>query len=304
MVVAYFKGQPSEFVSKVVAGRAVREGMGISFPYLKYKTSIVVVPTSSIDANFVFNEFTNNFQAVAVQGQFTFRIVDPKKASSVMNFSIEPHRRGYLSEDLDRLPQRIANVVQATTREEIHARTLEESLRDSQVVAATVLERIRQAPELTELGVQVISLHFTSTTATPEVARALEADYRESLLRKADQAIYARRAAAVDEERTIKEREMQSDITIATQREELLKIQGDNDLKEAQNRGRALEEEAGFRARALATQLAVYKDMPPDEILALAMKTLGDNASKIGNLTITSEMLAQILNASKSDSGK
>lgn len=300
MVVAYFKGQPSEFVSKVVSGRAVREGMGLSFPYLKYKTSIVVVPTSSIDANFVFNEFTKNFQAVTVQGQFTFRIVQPRKAASVMNFAIDIRKRTYLSEDIDRLPQRIANVVQSVTREEVHSRSLEETLRDSQVVASTVLERIQDAPELTELGVQVISLHFSSTTATPEVARALEAEYRESLLRKADQAIYARRAAAVDEEKTIKERELQSDITIAKQRDELLRIEGENQLKEAQNRGKALEEETAFQVRALTAQLAAYKELPPDELLALAMKNLGDNASKIGNLTITSEVLAQILNAQKS----
>lgn len=302
MVVAYFKGQPSEFVSKVVSGRVVAEGLGLSFPYLKYKTSIIVVPTSGMDANFVFNEVTNNFQGVTVQGQFTFRITEPRKAASVMNFAIDPHRRTRLSEDLERLPLRISNVIQAATREEIHARTLEATLQESQVVAASVLTRIQDAPELAELGVQVISLHFTSTTATPEVARALEANYRESLLRKADQAIYARRAAAVEEERTIKERELQTDIAIATQREELLRIEGANELSEAQNRGRALEEEAAFQARALATQLGAYKDIPSSELLALAMKNLGDNASKIGNLTITSEVLAQILNTPRNPS--
>jgi len=39
------------------------------------------------------------------------------------------------------------------------------------------------------------------------VGKALEAELREALLRKADEAIYARRAAAVDEEKTHQEGE-------------------------------------------------------------------------------------------------
>ena len=39
---------------------------------------VVVVPTQSIDASFVFQEMTRAYQMVAIQGQFTYRIVAPQ----------------------------------------------------------------------------------------------------------------------------------------------------------------------------------------------------------------------------------
>ena len=71
------------------------------------------------------------------------------------------------------------------------------------------------------------------------MAKALEAEYRETLLRKADMAISARRAAAVEEERKIKENELNTEITLEEQRRQLIDLQGSNELQEATNRGKA-----------------------------------------------------------------
>jgi hypothetical protein len=46
-----------------------------------------------------------------------------------------------------------------------------------------------------------------------------------------------------------------------------------------------------------------YKETDPKLLLAIGMKSLGEKADKIGNLTITTELLATILSA-KSNSGK
>jgi hypothetical protein len=70
--IGFFKGQSTEYIIKYVSGRVAREGAGLAFYYLPHNTHIVAVPTSSTDGNFVFNEVTNNFQAVAIQGQFTY----------------------------------------------------------------------------------------------------------------------------------------------------------------------------------------------------------------------------------------
>lgn len=295
----YFKGQPSEYVMKVVNGETVAEGLGLSFSYLTYKTSVVVVPATNIDAGFVFNEVTSNFQSVTIQGQITFRIADPKQAAGAMNFSVHPRHRHRLSDEADRLPQRISNVVQTSTRSEVRSLDLEQVLKQSEQIAATVREKLKTDPGLAQLGVEVIGLHFVSVAATPEVARALEAEYREGLLRRADEAIYGRRGAAVEEERKIKERELETDIAMESGRERLLELAGANELREAQNRGRALEEEAAFRARALEQELTAYGVLDAKTLLALGIKNLGDNASKVGNLTITSEVLAALLDSNR-----
>ena len=52
-----------------------------------------------------------------------------------------------------------------------------------------------------------------------------------------------------------------------------------------------------YRSRASELELAPYRTLSPQTILALGMKGLGDNAERIGNLTITSELLAALLNS-------
>ena len=71
---------------------------------------------------------------------------------------------------------------------------------------------------------------------------------------------------------------------------------GDYARAKAENHGQAIEIEAAHRARAREMELAVFRTLEPRAVLALAMEELGRNASKVGNLTITSEMLASLLN--------
>lgn len=298
---AFFKGQPTEYVIKYVGGSVRGEGAGLAFWYLPHATQIVAVPTSSVDQAFVFNEVTSNFQSVTIQGQFTYRVQDPRRAAELLNFTIEPRSRNYVSGDPEKLAQRIANVIQMETRSAIQTRTLEQTIAQSQEIAGQVEQRIREAGLLQPLAVELLSVYFLAARPTPEVAKALEADYRETLLRKADEAIYARRAAAVEEERKIKERELSTEVTLEQQRRELIELQGNNAQQEAEMRGRAQEAEAAYRARAWELELGVYKALDPRTILALAMKDIGANAGRIGNLTITSEVLASLMQAARGD---
>jgi hypothetical protein len=294
--IGYFKGQPTEYILRYSGGRLVREGAGLAFFYFKHNTQVVAVPTTSMDGSFVFNEVTNNFQAVTIQGQFTYRIHEPRRAASLLNFRIDPGTHTYASDDPDRLVQRITNIVQMETRGELQKLTLEEALGRYETVAATVQRRVKDGALLDPLGLELLSVYFVAAKPTPEVAKALEADYRETLLRKADEAIYARRASAVEEERKIKENELNTEITLEQQRQRLIELQGANALREAEHRGQSLEKEAEFRARANERELAVYRTFEPRALLALSLNELGRNAGRVGNLTITSEILASLLN--------
>ncbi|MGA2700802.1 MAG: SPFH domain-containing protein [Isosphaeraceae bacterium] len=294
-LIGYFKGQPNEYVIKYGSGRITREGQGVAFFYLKYNTQIVVVPTSSMDANLVFNEVTSSFQIVTIQGQFTYRIHNPKRAAELLNYTMNPFTHTHISGDPDRLAQRITNIIQMETRGEIQQRPLEEVLTQYETIAGRVLERVKNSALLDPLGADLLSVYFVAAKPTPEVAKALEAEYRETLLRKADMAISARRAAAVEEERKIKENELNTEITLEEQRRQLIDLQGNNALQEATNHGKALEEEATYRTRVRQKELDLYTAIDPRKVLALAMTDLGQNAGRIGNLTITSEILAALL---------
>lgn len=295
--IAFFKGQPTDFIIKYVGGQITQQGLGRTFYYLTLNTQIVVIPTSTRDANFIFNELTNNFQSVTLQGQFTYRIVNPTQAATQLNFAYDTRRQTYAAKDPESLPARIANIIQMETRREIQRRTLEETLRQSQEIAAVTLASIQQQALLAPLGVELTNLYFLSAKPTPEVAKALEAQYRETLLRQADEAIYARRGAAVEEERKIKESERATEIALEQQRHDLIALEGDNAQQEAEYKGRATETLAEFEARAAEKALAVYQTMDPRVVLAVALKQMGENARRIGSLNITTETLGSLLNA-------
>lgn len=292
----YFKGQPTEYILKYSGGKLAREGQGLAFYYLRFNTQILAVPTSSMDANFVFNEVTRNFQAVTIQGQFTYRIKSPQEAAKLLNFTIDPRTHVYLSNDPDRLAQRITNVIQMETRVELQKLSLEEALGSFETIATRVENSIKSGISLSALGVELISIYFISAKPTPEVGQALEAEYRETLLRKADEAIYARRSAAVEEEGKIKERELNSEITLEQQRRKLIDLTGENELLEAENRGKAQEIEDRHRIDSKKLELGLYAGLEPRAVLALALNELGVHSEKIGNLTITSELLASLMN--------
>lgn len=284
-LLGYFKSEPTEYIFASSNGSVFRQGTGQAFWYWGPSTSITLVSTSTTDAPFVFNETTGNFQAVTLQGQLTYRIIDPETISKLLNFTINPRTREYRSEDPAKLNQRIVNVVQMHTRKELQQLALEEALRSSENLARTVLARIQEEQVLSAMGVECMSLFFTAIKATPEMTKALEAEYREALQKRADQAIYSRRADAVEQERKIKQNELSTAVDLEQRRQDLVNLQGENARKQAE-----------FDAEATRIQLTPYQALEARLVLALAFRNLAENAEKIGNLTITSEILEQLLN--------
>ncbi len=281
---AYFKAEPTEYILASTNGRIFRQGAGQAFWYWSPSTSIALIPISTTDALFVFNETTGNFQAVTLQGQITFRIAEPVTLATLLDFTLDPRTRAYNSEDPAKLNQRIINVIQMHTRNELQQLSLEDALRSSTRLGETVLARIQQEPALRELGIQCTSLFFTSIKATPEMTKALEAEYREALQKRADQAIYSRRADAVEQERKIKQNELSTQVDLEQRRQQLVDLEGENARKKAE-----------FAAEAVRIQLMPYQTVDTRTLLALAFRDFAENAHKIGNLTITSEILEQLL---------
>ncbi len=290
LFIGHFTGQPNEYVIKFSKGRIKKEGRGISFFYWKKRTTVVSLPTTTMDANFIFNEVTSTFQAVSIQGQVTYRVRDFQKIFSNLDFSINPVTRNYLSEDPGKLSQRIINAVQMLTRERIQGLALEEALGSSQAMAGNVMEKLRDDERINAMGVAVDSIYFTAVTPIPEIAKALEAEYRELLQKKADEAIYSRRASAVEQERIIKQNELNSEIELERRREELVERSGANRIKEAE-----------YKSRSMELEWAPYRDLDPKLLIALGLKSLGESGAKIGNLNLNPDLITMLLGLDKKE---
>lgn len=282
--IKYFKAEPTEFVRIRVRGKVRKEGEGITAFYMPFRTTIEMVSVATHDHPFYITEFSKDNQEVSLQGGFIYRILDPKKIIEVYNFSIDPVTKAYMTEDDNKLPDNILQLTRGRIRNVVQNTPLERLLLMGDELAHDVTEKLRGEAIVDEMGIDFRTIYFGSILPTPEIAKALEAKYRESLLMRADEAIYERRAQAVEKERAIQENEMKTKIELEVKRKELVELKGKNTLQEAE-----------YMTKAKKKELEIMGEAGADIITAQALLKLGENASKIGNLTITSEILAKIL---------
>ncbi|MFN8766114.1 MAG: SPFH domain-containing protein, partial [Pirellulaceae bacterium] len=167
--ISYFKGQPSHYIQKYTGGVKRQSGQGLSFFYFPFQTQIVAVPTQSIDQPFVFNDISRDYQTVSVQGQVTYRISDPEKAAALLNLAIDPKTGQHVTEDLRVLGQRIVNMLQIATHEEVESRTLEACIRESQAIGTAVSDRAIANESRRSVGGEILGL--LSLSVRPSAVR-------------------------------------------------------------------------------------------------------------------------------------
>ncbi|MCL2525107.1 MAG: SPFH domain-containing protein [Betaproteobacteria bacterium] len=332
--VRYFKFQPSEYVLRYTSGKLAAEGAGLTFFCYAPRTSIAVLPIGSIDAPFIFEEMTSDFQSVTLQGQLVFRVVNPKETAAMLDYSLNlKGRGGYLSEDPMKLPQRMINSVKVLAKKQLAAMTLFDAMRAGESLAATILAELSQSEEIGRLGLEVMGLSLLAVLANQETTRALEAQTREQILKTADDAVYERRNASIEQERRVSENEYNTEISIEQKKRQVREAQLEaeqivqqkqNALKEAQMLFEInLEEkrkelvklaaenaraEADTRAYALKAAMQALQGvdagviqslasvgMKPNKLMAQAFRGLTENADKIGQLNITPDLLREIM---------
>lgn len=284
MFIKYFKGEPNMYVIAYRNGKISEKGEGRALWYLPHRTTIANVPIMTQDTAFIFNEFTSNFQEIAVQGQLTYRFENPELTAKYLDFTIDPKTGRYRNKDPEKLVQRIVNTVQTYTRTRVNEMDLETSIRDVKMISDHVLTNIHKEEDLTALGIVIEKLHISSINPKPEMQKALEAGYRESLKKRADQAVYDRRSAAQTEEDNLKRKEMQTEVELEERRKDLVDMQAENSLTLAE-----------ADAKAEEMRLNPYSEMGPQALVAMAFKEWAANAGKIGTLNINPDMLGQFV---------
>lgn len=284
MLIRYFKGEPTDHVIAYRKGRVVREGRGISFFYTPHNTSLVVVPVTSREERFLLHETTKDYQDVSVQGYVTFRVTEPHKAAEAVDFTWDVAARNWSEPDApDKLNGRLNAAFSALAAPLVRSLTLEEALSAGERIAEEVGGKLRTDRAIQALGVEVESFYVFHVAATAEMKEALEADFRESLNRRADQAIYARRAAALEEERTLKHTELATDREIEEGRRELVATRAENQIKAAE-----------ADAKAEEMRLEPYTAMDARILMGLALKAWAENGQPVGQLNITPDMLTSL----------
>ena len=313
--IRFMKAAPTTYVLHYKGGQVKREGAGLAFFYYAPTSTIVVVPLASADAPFVWSEVTADFQAVTIQGQLTYRVTDPRRLAGLLDFSIDPRGR-YASEDPQKLEERLVQTTQVLARAVTSRLALREALVSSEALCAEVLTGLRGAAAVGALGLEILGLSILSIKPTPEMAKALEAEAREALQRRSDEAIYARRNAAVIEERRIKESELATEIAVEEKKRQIRETQMAAEIAVEEQRSALIDrrvanerKDADSRAYALEATLRPVRDLDwrtlmmlaaqrggdPRTIIAMAFQELAGNAQKIGELNVTPDLLRSLL---------
>jgi regulator of protease activity HflC (stomatin/prohibitin superfamily) len=331
--IRFIKIQPTTYLLQYQKGKLKREGRGLAFFYFAPTTSLVAVPMESVDVPFIFNQVTLDFQELSIQGQVTYRVIDAKILSQLLNFTLDHTGSNYLSDDPEKLPQRLINLIQVLMQNELGHLSLRDALRAADSLVDKVVQGLSTSKEITSLGLEILGLSIVSVKPTPETSRALEAEVREQLLKEADQAIYARRNSAVEQERAIKENELQTEIAIENKKRQVREAQMEAEravkekerlINDEEMTGKISLEERNKEWVALATenlkseadakaysltvtmkalagvdpkvlQALASMDMNPSQLVALAFRDLADSADKIGQLNVSPELLTELL---------
>jgi membrane protease subunit (stomatin/prohibitin family) len=335
--IRFIKFDSMTYVIKFKNGRVAKEGRGLSFFYYAPTTSIAAVPIGSNNLPFIFSETTKDYQTVNIQGQIAYKISSAKQLAELLDFTVND-RGVYKKDDIEKLNQRIIGEAQTATSAFIHQLGLKEAIRSAKSIETKISDGVTNSQAIAALGIEILSVNVLAIRATPEMERALETETREKLQQEADQAIYERRNFAVEQERKIKESELnteiaveekkkqiaekrmeaevqkaendrklremktQADISVENQRKELIEQKTANERKEAETQGFVLE-----------TTLKPYKELDWKILaalnnngdskfnIALAFRQLAENAEKIGNLNISPDLLEMLLRDKKED---
>ena len=319
MLFSYVKIPATHYALHFQQGRIRHEGPGLSFFFYSPSATIVSVPMGSTDAPFAFAESSADFQSVTVQGQLTYRVVDPKKVASLLDFSLGKNGQ-YLGDGPQKLQERLVKSAQVAAKAVTQRMGLREVLTSSTAIGSEVEDALKNSEAITSLGVEILDLAVISMKPTPEMAKALEADAREALQRKSDEAIYARRNAAVEQERRIKESELNTEIAVEEKKRQIREAQMAADIAIEEQRAQFVDQkvanerkDADSRAYALdatvkAIETADWKKLmllssagfDARQMIAMAFQELAGNAQKIGELNISPDLLQGLIGKTRS----
>lgn len=329
----FIKAQPTTHLIQYRKGRIVREGPGLSFFYYSPTSTLVAVPVGSQDFGFMLELVTNDFQGVTVQGQISYRVRKPNQTAAMLDYSLRADGKTYASDDPKLLGERVAMQAKVIVQQAIQSLALKQALTASAAIAAQAHEQLGGRPEVQALGLEILGVSIVAIKPTPDIARALEAEARESNLKAADDAIYLRRMAAVQNERSIRQNELDTEVAVEQKRRQIQEaqleakaaaMQHQNELRKAQmasdigleqsrrdlvnnqaENTRKLAEAEAHRVAAIMSALEkadprvvealAAVGMQPAQLIAQAFGALAQNAERIGQLNVSPDLLNALM---------
>lgn len=230
----HYKFQPNEYVLVMKNGKVIKQGVGLSFFCNTLSTGMSVVPTVSFDTFFAFDDvLTSDFQGINIQGDISYIIRDYEKVARMIDFSYTGEA-GYEEKKVEAkqvMGKRITNLAKTSASKFVNARDVKAVIQAQEELATFLSEEMTSNEAIKELGLDVVTVSILAVSPSLETKRALESATREQILQQQDNAIYKRRNAAIEQERIVKENELNTEIIVAEKEHENQMLRQKNALE-------------------------------------------------------------------------
>lgn len=300
---SHLRAEPNQFILHFRGGRLVRSGAGLAYWFMPLSAAIAQLPVEDVETTFVLTERTADYQDVAVQTTLTYRVSDPVASAARVNFTVSLRSGVWVEEPLERLASIWSQRARRSARAYLASVPLVDAVaRGAEAVRAAMDVALRADPEMGAMGLSLVSVNVLRVAPAPEVEKALQTPIRESIQQRADEAVFARRAQAVENERAIKQNELATEIDLARRQEDLIRRAGANRLLDAQQQAEAeqvrAEGEATARrliaeaeADAEARRVSIWQAAPTRVILGLAAQEFAGKIERINHLNLSPDLL-------------
>jgi regulator of protease activity HflC (stomatin/prohibitin superfamily) len=299
-------------------GKLKKSGRGLNFWFMPLGTAIAEIPMDDRDFQFLFHGNAKDHQDVTVQGVITYRVADPEKLASRIDFGIDVDRGVYLKQPIDQIAALLTGITRQSALAHLAKAPVQDLLAKGLDEIQSILEAaFEEEKRLQDMGLEVVLIRVYEMKPTAELEKALQTPTREGLQQEADKAVFERRALAVERERAIAENELQNKIELARREEQLINQKGHNERRrateEAETKKIEMEAAAGriliegkaaaerirtvdfAKAEAEKARMDIYRDLPPHVLLGLAAQELAGKLQNIEHLNITPDMLGPAL---------
>jgi regulator of protease activity HflC (stomatin/prohibitin superfamily) len=316
--ISHLRSEASSHIIHFRSGKKAKGGRGLAFWFLPQGASIAELPVDDREMALFTKARTQDFQEISLQGNISWHIIDPDLASDRIDFSIGLQTGNLMTEPVDIIEGRIAGLANQAAAQ-YFAEASVRAVLDAGLnpVRAKIEAALADSPALRDIGVEIVAVRITHIAPSAELERALQTPTFESLQQKADEAVYERRALAVDKERAIAENELANKTELAKRETQLIEQESANARSRATASAEAGQIEAdaeaarirtieGAQSEAEQSRIAIYRDLPSHVLLGLAAREFAGKLETINNLNVTPDLLSALvgeLGKGKSGSG-
>lgn len=321
------RAEPNQHILHYRGGHLKRSGPGLAYWFNPLSAAIAQVPVEDCETTFLLKERSSDFQEVNVQTTIIYRISDPERAAKRINFTISLDNGLWVERPIERLASFWSQWAQQAVRSYLTSVPVMDAVRSgAEVMRENLKASLKGNEDIVAMGLSLVTIQVNRVSPSAEMEKAFQTPTREAIQQKADEAVFQRRALAVEKERAIKENELATQIELVRQQEELIRREGANKLlatqqaadserakieAEAQRQEIAAQAEArdariraegqaeahrlvsGAEIDAEARRISLWKDTPSQVAAGLALQRFAEKIQGIQHLNITPELVAQ-----------